>query len=106
MKTNSTSQRICDLKQSEHRLDAAHTSGSKARSADVSSMVSLDGPGFLRLKSIVPGIVPVSRSGWYAGVESGRYPSPVSLGGGRAKGYRKADIKALVERLAKGADHV
>lgn len=66
--------------------------------------IDLDQPGFLRLGAVVPGIIPVSRSAWYAGAGT-IYPSPVSLGGGRAKGYRKSDIKALVESLSKGADH-
>ena len=67
-------------------------------------VVDLDGPGFLRLAAIVPGIIPVSRACWYAGAGS-IYPKPVSLGKGRAKGYRKSDIKALVLLLEKGALH-
>ena len=67
-------------------------------------VVDLDGPGFLRLAAIVPGIIPVSRACWYAGAGS-IYPKPVSLGKGRAKGYRKSDIKALVLLLEKGAQH-
>ena len=45
--------------------------------------------GFLRLPQIVgdarafppvPALIPVSRSTWWAGVKSGRYPRPVKLG--------------------------
>ena len=68
--------------------------------------VNLDQPGFLRLEAILKLIVPVSRSSWYDGVARGIFPAPVSLGTGRAKGYRKSDIKRLVEALSKGADHV
>ena len=64
-------------------------------------VVDLDGPGFLRLAEIVPGIIPVSRASWYAGAGS-IYPKPVPLGKGRAKGYRKSDIKALVRSLEEG----
>jgi len=40
--------------------------------------------GFLRLCDIIgdkdnPGIIPVSRSSWYKGIEEGRYPKPVNL---------------------------
>ena len=69
-------------------------------------IVDLDEPGFLRLASIVPGIIPVSRSAWYAGVARGIFPAPVPLGTGRAKAYRKSDLKRLVDALASGRDHV
>lgn len=39
--------------------------------------------------------VPVSRSSWFAGVKSGRYPKPVQLGA-RAVAWRAEDIHALV----------
>ena len=65
------------------------------------ALIDLEGPGFLRLAEIVPGIIPVSRATWYAGAGS-IYPKPVSLGNGRAKGYRKSDIKALVKSLEEG----
>ena len=65
------------------------------------ALIDLDGPGFLRLAAIVPGIIPVSRATWYAGAGS-IYPKPVPLGNGRAKGYRKSDIKALLQTLEEG----
>jgi predicted DNA-binding transcriptional regulator AlpA len=39
--------------------------------------------------------VPVSRSHWWAGVASGRYPSPVRLSV-RCVAWRSADIRALI----------
>lgn len=39
--------------------------------------------------------VPVSRSSWFAGVKSGRYPKPVQLGA-RAVAWRAEDIRTLV----------
>lgn len=39
--------------------------------------------------------VPVSRSSWFAGVKSGRYPKPVQLGA-RAVAWRAEDIRNLV----------
>lgn len=39
-------------------------------------------PAYLRVSQIVHpnGLLPISRSTWWAGVASGRYPKPVKLG--------------------------
>ena len=61
--------------------------------------------GLLRVKQIlgdpksvppVPPIIPVSRSGWWAGVKSGRYPKPVKLGP-RTTAWRVSDIQDLID---------
>ena len=56
--------------------------------------------GFLRLSAIVGprGLVPVSRSTWWAGVRSGRFPKSIKLGP-NITAWRAADIHALIERL-------
>ena len=60
--------------------------------------------GFLRLPQIVgdtkaqppiPALIPVSRSTWWAGVKSGRYPRPVKLGP-RITAWRVEDIRRLI----------
>jgi len=55
--------------------------------------------GFVRLHAIVgpTGIIPVSRSTWYAGIKDGRYPKPVRIGQ-RISAWRVDDIRALIER--------
>jgi len=53
--------------------------------------------GFLRLRQVLQ-FIPVGRSRWYEGVKTGEYPPPVNLGP-RAKGYRVADIRALIDRI-------
>ena len=63
--------------------------------------------GFLRLHQIIgdrqkPGLIPISRSAWYAGVEQGRFPKPVKIGP-RASAYRVADIRRLIDELSEGA---
>lgn len=67
-------------------------------------MYQLPETGFLRLPQIVgdhhasppiPAIIPVSRSGWWEGVKSGRYPKPVKLGP-RTTVWRVEDIRALI----------
>lgn len=61
--------------------------------------------GFLRISQIVgnpkanppiPAIIPVSKSTWWAGVRSCRYPKPVKLGP-RITAWRVSDIRALIE---------
>ena len=69
---------------------------------------SLPETGYLRLTQIVgdkkagtPPIIPVSKSTWWAGVKSGRYPKPVKLSE-RCTAWRVEDIRALIEQAAKG----
>lgn len=60
--------------------------------------------GFVRLPSIIgnpkadppiPPIIPVSKSTWWVGVKSGRYPKPVKLGP-RITAWRVEDIRELI----------
>lgn len=61
--------------------------------------------GFLRLPHIIgdtkadppiPALIPISRSSWWQGVKSGRYPSAVKIGP-RCTAWRVEDIRALIE---------
>lgn len=65
--------------------------------------------GYLRLHQIIgrparhgrpaiPALIPVSRSTWWAGVKSGRYPQPVRTLGQNITVWRVEDIRALIER--------
>lgn len=53
--------------------------------------------GFKRLHSVLQRI-PVSKSTWWAGVKSGRFPKPVKLGP-RITAWRDEDIDRLIEKL-------
>ena len=59
--------------------------------------------GFVRLDAIIgPGRpFPISKSTWWEGVRSGRYPKPVKLGP-RITAWRVEDIRALIDRAASG----
>ena len=59
--------------------------------------------GLMRLASIIgpDGPIPVSKSTWWAGVRSGRYPKPVKLGS-RITAWRVEDIRALIETGSTG----
>jgi len=58
----------------------------------------LPNDGFVRLNSILApkGPLPISRSSWWAGVASGRYPKPVKLGP-RITAWRVSDLRALMD---------
>jgi prophage regulatory protein len=63
---------------------------------------------FYRIKEIIgdrkqgiPGIIPVSRASWYAGIKDGKYPKPVKLSE-RTSAWRSTDIDELVARLSAG----
>lgn len=65
---------------------------------------SLPETGLVRLSQIlgnkekgIPPIVPVSKSGWWAGVKTGRYPQPVKLSA-KITCWRVEDIRALIAR--------
>lgn len=62
--------------------------------------------GYLRLSQIIgnpkadppiPPIIPVSKSTWWQGVRTGRYPKPVRTLGRRITAWRVSDIMALIE---------
>ena len=56
--------------------------------------------GFLRIKDIIApyGPIPVSKSTWWAGVKSGRFPRPVRSLGDRITAWRVEDIRAWIDR--------
>lgn len=45
----------------------------------------------------IPPIIPVSKSTWWAGVASGRFPKPVRTLGSRITAWRVEDIRALIK---------
>lgn len=68
--------------------------------------ITLPETGFVRLPSIIgdaktdppiPAIIPVSKSTWWAGVKSGRFPKPIKLGP-RITVWRVEDIRDLIHQ--------
>lgn len=43
-----------------------------------------------------PGVLPISRSTWWAGVKAGRFPQPVKLGP-RITAWKTSEIRALID---------
>lgn len=67
-------------------------------------MYQLPETGYLRLSQIIgnpkanppiPAIIPVSKSSWWAGCASGKFPQPVKLGP-RTTAWRISDILNLI----------
>jgi predicted DNA-binding transcriptional regulator AlpA len=54
--------------------------------------------GFYRLPQVLA-LIPVSKSTWWDGVKSGRFPKPVKLSA-RTTAWRVEDIRALIDQLA------
>jgi len=69
--------------------------------------MTLPETGYVRLPQILgnpkadpptPAIIPVSKSTWWAGVKSGRYPKPVKLST-RCTAWPVSSIRALIEEM-------
>ncbi len=68
--------------------------------SSMSSPNSLPTTGFIRLPQILA-TIPVGKSTWWLGCQTGRYPTPVKLST-RITAWRAQDIHALIERLGAG----
>lgn len=69
-------------------------------------MHQLPESGFVRLPQIIgdkkrgiPAVVPVSKTAWWDGVKTGRFPKPVKLGP-RTTAWRVEDIRHLIHATA------
>jgi len=60
---------------------------------------SLPAEGYVRLPQILA-VIPISKSAWWAGCKSGRYPRSVRLGS-RTTAWRVEDIRQLIDRFGK-----
>jgi len=56
---------------------------------------------FIRLRQILE-IIPISKSAWWAGCKTGRFPKPIKLGP-RTTAWKAEDIAALVRQLGEEA---
>ena len=65
----------------------------------INQPVHIPETGFVRLNQILA-VIPVSRSSWWAGVKSGRYPRPYKLGP-KTTVWRCEDILTLIQQATK-----
>lgn len=70
------------------------------RTVSMQSKATLPETGFVRLSNIIApnGPIPVSKSTWWNGIRSGRFPRPVKLGP-RTTAWRVEDIRRLIEMV-------
>ncbi len=54
----------------------------------------------LRLPQVLA-LIPISKSAWWAGVKSGRFPKPVKIGP-RTSVWLGSDMRVLLEKIARG----
>jgi predicted DNA-binding transcriptional regulator AlpA len=54
----------------------------------------------LRLPQVLA-LIPVSRSAWWAGCKSGRFPKPVKIGP-HTSAWKGSDILAVLEKITSG----
>lgn len=59
---------------------------------------TLPATGFLRLRQIIPGLIPIGKTSWWKGVKNGLYPQSVKIGP-RTTAWPVEDIRALIARL-------
>lgn len=59
-------------------------------------------PHFLRVSQVLE-LIPVSKSTWWAGVKSGRFPKPVKLGPSISV-WKSEDIAAYIEEASNASD--
>ena len=59
--------------------------------------------GIFRLPQVIA-LIPISKSAWWEGCRTGRYPKPVKLGP-RTTVWRVEDIKAFIESVGKDGSH-
>jgi prophage regulatory protein len=71
--------------------------GGQAMSKDskIQEFQNLSESGLLRINQVLR-FIPVSRSSWWQGVKSGKFPKPFKLGV-RTTVWRATDIRALIE---------
>jgi len=63
------------------------------------NQASLPAEGYVRLPQVLA-VIPVSKSAWWAGVKSGRYPRAVKLSA-KTTAWKISDIRRLIDDLAK-----
>ncbi|MDB2389891.1 AlpA family transcriptional regulator [Alphaproteobacteria bacterium] len=70
-------------------------------------MSNTDMPRLLRLKQIIgdpkanppiEAIIPISKSSWWEGVKTGRYPKAIKLGANTTV-WREDDVRRLIDNL-------
>lgn len=65
-----------------------------SKDVKITELQELPQTGLLRIKQVLK-FIPVSRSSWWQGVRTGKYPKPIKLGE-RTTCWRSEDIRTLI----------
>lgn len=68
----------------------------------MTTMTTIPKAGFLRLPQVLQ-LVPISKSAWWEGCKTGRFPKPVKLGP-RTTVWRAEEIVEFIERIGAQTD--
>lgn len=68
----------------------------------MTTMTSIPKVGLLRLPQVLQ-LVPISKSAWWEGCKTGRFPKPVKLGP-RTTVWRAEEIVEFIERIGAQVD--
>ncbi|MBS6830097.1 MAG: AlpA family phage regulatory protein [Desulfovibrio sp.] len=63
----------------------------------MTAMTNIPKVGFLRLPQVLQ-LVPISKSAWWEGCKTGRFPKPVKLGP-RTTVWRAEEVMEFIERI-------
>ncbi|MCG7898374.1 MAG: AlpA family phage regulatory protein [Candidatus Thiodiazotropha weberae] len=61
-------------------------------------LATLPEDALIRIKDVLR-LYPISKSGWFKGIQDGKYPKPIKLGG-RVSAWRVGDILNLVRNIS------
>jgi prophage regulatory protein len=86
-------------------MNALLAEGAITKSKSPTTKICLLETGFIRLKNIIApyGPIPVSKSTWWLGVKSKRFPQPIKLGP-KITAWRVEEIRALIEKPERKLD--
>jgi len=91
-----------ELTEAQARANTEHNEQARKRAIAEGKLDAQGKPVFkrrpTRARAAVPAIIPVSKSTWWAGVRSGRFPRPVRIGRGRTTLWRAAEVVALTSQ--------
>lgn len=96
-----------EITQQEAEANRAYNASARAEAIRIGRVDENGDPIFARRpttpRRAKPAIIPVSKSTWWAGVKSGRYPQPSKALGPRITVWRVEDIIALLSATTRAA---
>ena len=83
----------------ERLLRIAQICGQRGVTEQEALLNKRQGRGAKRVRPEIPGLLPIAKSTWWAGVKSGKFPQPIRLPG-RVTVWRMSEIEAWLDQQA------